>query len=685
MSARLIALNKKGNGVRPIAIGEAFARLVAKVAMMGVQKKVTGHFGDLQLGVGVPNSAEAIVHGVNRFLGQKDYLDGKVLLKVDLTNAFNQIDRTSVFEQVALVCPEILECVQQMYGGHPLLFYGKSNIIESQIGVRQGCPLGSLLFCLALHKIITSIKEDPISSELDINTWYIDDGTLIGSSEAVLRALEILSTEGPAIGVHVNLSKCELLALSSTSDLTDFPAQISREEGGVELLGAFVGGIQELTDAYVNSRVDKIEEIVSKLDSLKNLQAKYIILRQCALYAKFNFPMRVTHPSLYPTAKLRYDMILRESISSLASYRPINPWTMERMNLPVNYSGMGIVTAANICWPAYLGSQIDSITIQSQILKTDIQSIAAPIEVLTTEFLEYSGSALPFDSLLGSKSTQSRLSDIIHKATYDRLLSSAPSPRDANIMLTLSMPHSSDWLSALPREDRRFTTQDWLFCFFYRNGIPLSNRESNCRCCGGILDIYGEHSAGCGTGFGSDTTSRKNSAPRGKRHKKIKDVIIHDARKGGMYPSLREPRGLIDQAPTLRPADIYFENLFGSQSLAIDVTIIKSLGYSQTNAPFCPRSVLIDKENSKNAMYRNLCESNGILFKPFVMGSLGGFGEECHYLVKKIAQAQFNMNFSSYSVSELMNFLYQRLSYFVQVCQAEAFAERQPLYFDYSD
>jgi hypothetical protein len=72
-------------------------------------------------------------------------------------------------------------------------------------------------------------------------------------------------------------------------------------------------------------------------------------------------------------------------------------------------------------------------------------------------------------------------------------------------------------------------------------------------------------------------------------------------------------------------------------------------------------------------------------FKPFVMGSLGGFGEECHYLVKKIAQAQFNMNFSSYSVSELMNFLYQRLSYSVQVCQAEAFAERQPLYFDYSD
>ncbi|PWA50977.1 hypothetical protein CTI12_AA467910 [Artemisia annua] len=67
-SAPLTPLLKPDNGIRPIAVGAIWRRLVSKVAMHKFGKEMASHLGDYQFGVGVPNGAEAILHSANRFL-----------------------------------------------------------------------------------------------------------------------------------------------------------------------------------------------------------------------------------------------------------------------------------------------------------------------------------------------------------------------------------------------------------------------------------------------------------------------------------------------------------------------------------------------------------------------------------------------------------------------------------------
>ena len=67
-SAPLTPLLKPDNGIRPIAVGAIWRRLVSKVAMKMVGKEMTQYLGNFQFGVGTPNGAEAVLHSATRFL-----------------------------------------------------------------------------------------------------------------------------------------------------------------------------------------------------------------------------------------------------------------------------------------------------------------------------------------------------------------------------------------------------------------------------------------------------------------------------------------------------------------------------------------------------------------------------------------------------------------------------------------
>ena len=41
------------------------------------------------------------------------------------------------------------------------------------------------------------------------NKWYMDDGGIVGDVELIKNVWGILKTRGPALGLHLNPSKCE--------------------------------------------------------------------------------------------------------------------------------------------------------------------------------------------------------------------------------------------------------------------------------------------------------------------------------------------------------------------------------------------------------------------------------------------------------------------------------------------
>ena len=118
------------------------------------------------------------------------------LLQVDLTNAFNSIDRGLMLEEVSLRSPELTTWANFCYARHSHLFLD-GHPISSQQGVQQGDPLGPLFFSLCWQRIVEKLPED-----LLLNLWYLDDGHLVGSKDSLLKSLAILVDEGKKKGFH---------------------------------------------------------------------------------------------------------------------------------------------------------------------------------------------------------------------------------------------------------------------------------------------------------------------------------------------------------------------------------------------------------------------------------------------------------------------------------------------------
>ena len=66
-SASLTALRKKDGGIRPIAVGNVFRRIAAKIVCKSVTKDIGERLFPVQLGVGVPGGCEGAAHAARSF------------------------------------------------------------------------------------------------------------------------------------------------------------------------------------------------------------------------------------------------------------------------------------------------------------------------------------------------------------------------------------------------------------------------------------------------------------------------------------------------------------------------------------------------------------------------------------------------------------------------------------------
>jgi hypothetical protein len=115
-SAPLTPLLKPDGGIRPIAVGTIWRRLVSKVAMKGVGKDMAKYLNDFQFGVGVSGGAEDILHSINRVLNLRHGDGSLTMLTVDFSNALNLVDRLALLCEVRLRCPSISLWVEFLYG-----------------------------------------------------------------------------------------------------------------------------------------------------------------------------------------------------------------------------------------------------------------------------------------------------------------------------------------------------------------------------------------------------------------------------------------------------------------------------------------------------------------------------------------------------------------------------------------
>ena len=80
--------------------------------------------------------------------------------------------------------------------------------------------MGPLLFCLVLHKLVEKIESQ--NNNIPANCWYFDDGSIIANPTVLADIIHLIQSDGPALGLHINLEKSEVVWQSSNVFMTSF-------------------------------------------------------------------------------------------------------------------------------------------------------------------------------------------------------------------------------------------------------------------------------------------------------------------------------------------------------------------------------------------------------------------------------------------------------------------------------
>ena len=313
--ATLLASKKRDGGLRPIAVGEVLRRLSSKCISKAVRSEAFKVLTPLQVGVGVQAGCESIIiHAVS--LVQEDSNispELKWILLLDFSNAFNNITKESMFQEVRARIPSMSAWLEMCYGAQPLLQFGDYTILSCS-GVQQGDPLGPLGFALALHPLVEKINEQVPG--LVINAWYLDDGTLCGSARDLQAALTIIEGEGPVLGLHLNRAKSLLYIPEGASPATNpLPPDIPTTSEGFVLLGSPI--MSPFLESVILRRVNKVETALSHLPDLLDSQMETTLLRSCLSLPKVAFALRTCPPEYIANASKAFDSAIRASLCDI--------------------------------------------------------------------------------------------------------------------------------------------------------------------------------------------------------------------------------------------------------------------------------------------------------------------------------------------------------------------------------
>ena len=204
MACRLITLDKGDGSVRPTGVGEVFRRIIAKCVIQITKPDILDATGSLQVSAGQTSGSEAAVHAMNS-LFSADETDAVLL--IDVTNAFNTLNRAVALHNISILCPTIATFVINTYRLPVRLFVTGGQELKSSEGTTQCDPLSMSIYGISLIPLILALQNTSNTKQC----WLADDASGAGSIKDVLKWWQSPEKMGPMFGYHPNALKCWLI------------------------------------------------------------------------------------------------------------------------------------------------------------------------------------------------------------------------------------------------------------------------------------------------------------------------------------------------------------------------------------------------------------------------------------------------------------------------------------------
>ena len=172
LASRLILLNKNP-GLRPIGIGETLRRIIGKTVARLLKQDVVDSVGSLQVCAGQDAGCEAAIHALWTIFQQEET---EAVMLIDVSNAFNSINRKAFLHNVKVICPSIATFTNNCYCSPARLFVVGGTEIQSAEGTTQGDPIAGLVYAIAIIPLILRTVADLQENASDTKAaGYADD------------------------------------------------------------------------------------------------------------------------------------------------------------------------------------------------------------------------------------------------------------------------------------------------------------------------------------------------------------------------------------------------------------------------------------------------------------------------------------------------------------------------------
>jgi len=615
--ARLIALRKKDMGIRPIGCGEAIRRLAAKCLCARVKHEISSYCSKArQVGFGIPGGVDLLFHTLKAYTTSSADV---VIATVDLSNAFNTVDRQAIYDTISQHCPELQRYFENAYS-QPSNLLWRDVIIPSAQGVQQGDPLGPPLFALAVARALTAT-----TSTLPFEGWYLDDGTLCGPLESVLQRFKDIGQHLQTIGLNINLSKCQLFTrtgslpphLQSQASSVGFHQVLRFEECTILGLPLFADSPSMLELSKQSKKlIQSVTEII-----VADPHIGITMLRLCTGVPEVNHLLRAHGfaPPLFSIEEYTLEA-LRTLFPDLdASHRA-------QMALPIRLGGLGLRLLPNVARNAHiaslaaalrgLNSLFGSFQPNSFIERRIMDFINQyPSRMKEVEEVERS---LLNDPTFSASHLQRRLQSLEDANFAASLLSN---DFDAKRILAASARDAGNFLSG-PFYYHKWLDRDaFRINFALRFGIPFVPQGLLCRACRHPLDAHGHHIFTC-----------MASGDKHIIHNAIRDTLSAYASQALLNPT----KEVMCFPGSQDRIDLLLKHDHSGRETLVDVAITYPL---RSGALVGPDAAANAYEEIKWSRYRSqLCPSTQA-FVPFVMDTLGGASTAARSLLKFVHNA----------------------------------------------
>ena len=417
-TSRLTPLLKADGGIRPIAVGELLYRLVAK--------SLVRHFSapsqllPWQFGVGSPGGTEPITRAIERAVDFDLPAPYRHVTSLDFSNAFNSLRRAQVGKGLLQHAPALYRAGRWAYNvATPLIVSaaaGDPVVLSSSEGVRQGDPLGPLLFSVGARNTLAALQAHLGDGHLLLA--YLDDVYVLSVEPGALDSVAAF-LDGNDAGLALNLAKCAETPLGVVA------------QDGLEVLGTCIGP-PDVRAAFLARQVDAQLPALARLADLPGQEA-LLLLRHC-LSANLRHLQRSLRTDDLPDAWAQLDEALLDRFLAIRSSPRRLVSDAGLVSLPARLGGMGLLSHAEVA-PLARAAMAEAADVQLKPVLAASHPAGEPVD--------------DDDEEAPQPTSQRNRCQAAFLARRESLLASLPESNRAAVLDNAS-PIARRWLSAIP-------------------------------------------------------------------------------------------------------------------------------------------------------------------------------------------------------------------------------------------